>query len=35
MPDPLASKPTLSLTDSQQAVAEVRGAFDRIRGEVA
>ena len=35
MPDPLASQPALKSADPQQAVAEVRQAFDRLRGEVA
>ncbi len=35
MPDPLASKPALSAATPEQAVSEVRGAFDRLRTEVA
>jgi len=34
MPDPLASKPSLAATSPEQAVAQVRGAFDRLRTEV-
>jgi MoxR-like ATPase len=35
MPDPLASKPTLAATNPEQAVAQVRSAFDRLRTEIA
>ncbi len=35
MPDPLAAKPALTVTDPEQAVAQVRDAFNRLRTEVA
>ncbi|MCA9293589.1 MAG: MoxR family ATPase [Phycisphaerales bacterium] len=35
MPDPLASTPSQVPVDAQQAIAEVRDAFDRLRTEIA
>jgi len=35
MPDPLASKPVLTAAEPEQAIAEVRQAYDSLRHEVA